>query len=41
MVLEKVGICCEGGLREHVWMKGAFRGPKLYALLRRGWPTEP
>jgi hypothetical protein len=38
-VLDKVAICYEGGLREHVWMKGACRGLKRYALLRCDWPT--
>jgi len=33
-VMEKVGMCYEGILRQYVWAKGAFHDMKLYAILR-------
>lgn len=40
-VLEKVGMRCEGVLREHVFLKGAYRDLKLYAVLGREWRERP
>jgi ribosomal-protein-alanine N-acetyltransferase len=34
-VLEKVGMKCEGHIREHVWAKGKWRGSLLYAILEQ------
>lgn len=36
-VLEKVGMVCEGTLRECVFQKGQFCDQKLYSILKREW----
>jgi RimJ/RimL family protein N-acetyltransferase len=36
-VLEKIGMRCEGHLREHVWMKGRWWDTLLYAILADEW----
>jgi ribosomal-protein-alanine N-acetyltransferase len=33
-VMEKVGMRCEGMLRQYIWAKDAFHDLKLYAILR-------
>lgn len=38
-VLEKLGMRCEGHLREHEWMKGRWFDTLLYALLDHDWPV--
>lgn len=36
-VLEKTGLKSEGHLREHRWVKGAWRDSLLYATIDREW----
>ena len=36
-VLEKIGMQCEGLMRQHVMRDGKFRDRKLYAILRDEW----
>ena len=36
-VLEKLGMRCEGRLRENVWMKGRWWDTLLYGILDREW----
>lgn len=36
-VLEKAGLKLEGHLREHRWVKGAWRDSLLYATINREW----
>lgn len=36
-ILEKIGMQCEGLMRQHVIRDGQFRDRKLYALLRDDW----
>ena len=36
-VLEKGGMCYEGVIREHVYVKGAYRNVGLYSVLAREW----
>ena len=36
-VLEKIGMRCEGHLREHKWQKGRWRDSLMYAILAREW----
>jgi RimJ/RimL family protein N-acetyltransferase len=37
-VLERLGMRCEGHLRESTWAKGEWTDDLLYALLRSEWP---
>ena len=32
-VMEKLGMTCEGTLREHVWLRDHFRSSRLYGML--------
>jgi len=36
-VLEKIGMKCEGHLREHKWAKGRWHNSLLYAILEQEW----
>ncbi len=36
-VLEKIGMYCEGHLRENKWVKGKWRDTLLYAILESEW----
>lgn len=36
-VLEKVGMKCEGHIREHRWAKGSWRDSLLYSILEQEW----
>jgi len=36
-VLEKLGLRCEGQLRENAWIKGRWRDTLLYGILEQEW----
>ena len=36
-VLEKLGMCCEGKLRENQWIKGRWWDTLLYSILENEW----
>ena len=36
-VMEKLGMVCEGTLREHVWLRDHFRSSRIYGMLEEGY----
>ena len=40
-VLEKIGMTCEGHLRENMVIHGEHRDSLIYAILKQEWPKKP
>lgn len=40
-VMEKVGMRCEGTLREYTFSKGMYRDLRMYSILRSEWDVLP
>ena len=38
-VMEKLGMTCEGTLREHVWLRDHFRSSRIYGMLEGEYPA--